>query len=73
MKLNPMKNIFTSEVSNEVINRINNLSPSSKPGWGKMNADQMLAHCNVVYEMCYDPEKHKKPNAFLGLILKDLC
>jgi hypothetical protein len=64
-----MKNIFDTKVTEEIINRINKLSPSDKPKWGKMSASQMLAHCNVAYEMIYE-DKHPKPNAFLKFILK---
>ncbi|GAB3325793.1 hypothetical protein GCM10027299_24350 [Larkinella ripae] len=62
-------NIFTSEVATNMIQRIDQLNPSTPPQWGKMNAGQMLAHCNVAYEMVYD-NKHPKPNFFMKLILK---
>ena len=64
-----MKNIFKAEVTNEVIERINKLEPITRPQWGKMSADQMLAHCNVTYEMAFE-DKHKKPNGFTKLMLK---
>ena len=64
-----LPNIFTREETVKVINRINNLSPDSQPNWGTMSVAQMLAHCNVTYEMIYD-NIHKKPNAFLKFILK---
>ena len=64
-----MKNIFEKNISNEVIERINRLTPESKPQWGKMSADQMLAHCNVTYEFVFD-YKHKKPSGFKKLMLK---
>lgn len=64
-----MKNIFTHEVTAEVIDRINNLSPASQPLWGKMNVGQMLAHCCVTYEFVYD-NKYPKPNAFKKFLLK---
>jgi len=64
-------NIFTTEISNVVIERINKLTPETKAQWGKMNVAQMLAHCNVTYEMVYD-NIHKKPNSFLRFILKKL-
>lgn len=66
-----MKNIFSRGDCDEFINRINKLEPDSKPLWGKMNASQMLAHCNVSYEMIYDTI-HPKPNAFMKFILKFL-
>ncbi|HEX8378807.1 MAG TPA: DUF1569 domain-containing protein [Pedobacter sp.] len=65
-----VKYIFENSVAQEVVSRINKLDTQSKPQWGKMNVAQMLAHCNVTYEMVYEPEKHKKPNAFLKFILK---
>ncbi|WP_394993733.1 DUF1569 domain-containing protein [Emticicia sp.] len=66
-----LPNIFTNTVSDAVIQRINQLSPSTQPIWGKMSVDQMLAHCNVTYEMIYD-DIHQKPNVFMKFILKML-
>ena len=36
-----------------------------------MNATQVLAHLNVMFEFAYE-EKHKKPNFFMAFILKNL-
>jgi Protein of unknown function (DUF1569) len=66
-----LPNIFSTTVSNEVITRINKLSNATPAQWGKMNVTQMLAHCNVTFEFAYE-EKHKKPNFFMGFILKNL-
>lgn len=64
-----LPNIFTKEVAERVIDRINKLTPSSQPLWGKMNVAQMLAHCCVAYEMVYT-DKHPKPGFFMRFILK---
>jgi len=64
-----LPNIFTKEISSKVIERINHLKPDSPPNWGKMSVEQMLAHCNVTYEMAYE-NKHPRPNAFMRIILK---
>lgn len=64
-----MKNIFTKEVTNEIIERIEKLTPNTQANWGKMSVAQMLAHCCVTYEMIYT-DKHPKPNAFAKLMLK---
>ena len=64
-----MKNIFEPAIAQEVIERINKLTPDSRPSWGKMTVAQMLAHCNVTYELVYD-DKHKKPNALMRFLLK---
>jgi hypothetical protein len=45
------------------------LSPDSKALWGKMSVNQMLAHCNVSYEMVYE-DIHKKPNNFIKIVLR---
>lgn len=64
-----MKNVFETNTTNELISRINQLSPSSPALWGKMNVAQMLAHCCVSYEMVYD-NIHKAPNFFMKLMLR---
>ena len=66
-----LPDIFSQQVSDEIIQRINNLTPSTQPKWGKMSVAQMLAHCNVSYEMAYE-NLHKKPNGFMKFILKNL-
>lgn len=64
-----MKNIFDKSVTEEVIGRIEKLSPKTQPNWGKMSVAQMLAHCAVTYEMVFT-DKHAKPNAFVKFMLK---
>jgi hypothetical protein len=66
-----IKNVFDPEVVAELTTRINNLTPATEPGWGKMTATQMLAHCNVSYEFVYT-DKHPRPAGFMKLILKYL-
>ncbi len=65
-----IKNIFDKQVSDEIIKRINTLEPNSKPIWGTMSVDQMLAHCNVTYKYTYKPEQFKKPNFLMKFLLK---
>ncbi|MES2725647.1 MAG: DUF1569 domain-containing protein [Bacteroidota bacterium] len=64
-----MKNVFNPNDSAELISRIEKLNANTKANWGKMSVAQMLAHCNVTYELIYD-NKHPKPNAFKKFILK---
>jgi hypothetical protein len=66
-----MKNIFQAAITSEIIERINNLEPASAQLWGKMNVAQMLAHCNVSYELVYD-NIHPKPGPVMKFILKKL-
>jgi hypothetical protein len=64
-----MKNAFNENDTKELVDRINKLSPASHALWGKMTVDQMLAHCNVTYELVYE-NKHPKTSPFKKLILK---
>lgn len=64
-----LPDVFNKAVTDEIIERINKLDKNSKPLWGKMNSAQMLAHCNVSYEMIYE-NIHPIPNPFLKFILK---
>ena len=66
-----MKNIFEKSVTEEVIARIENLSPETKPNWGKMNSAQMLAHLNVAYDYVYsDKYASTKATGFKKFMLK---
>jgi len=64
-----MQSIFNQADVAKLTERINKLTPASQPLWGKMSVGQMLAHCNVSYEMAYT-DKHPKPNALMKLVLK---
>lgn len=64
-----LPNIFSQSVADEIIERIQQLKPTTPAQWGKMNVSQMLAHCNVTYEMAYE-NKHPKPNFLMRMILK---
>ncbi len=70
-KIRHVKNIFEKAVTEELIERLNKITPETKPLWGKMDAAQMAAHCCVTYEMVYD-NKHPQPNGFTKMLLKML-
>ncbi len=63
------KNLFDAEESQETIERINQLTHETPNLWGKMNVAQMLAHCNVAYELVYT-DKHPKPKGFQKFMIK---
>lgn len=64
-----MKNIFDKNDVEEIINRINQLTPETPALWGKMNVGQMLAHCVVPYDMALT-DKYKKPNFLIRTMAK---
>ena len=59
----PVQNLFEPAVKNEIVNRINRLSPQSKPLWGKMNVAQMLAHLQLPIGIAYGT--HQPKGSFL--------
>ncbi len=66
-----LPNIFSEAVVNNLIERINKLTADTKPNWGKMDAAQMFAHCNVTYEMVHE-NIHPKPNFLMKFFLKSV-
>ncbi|UIR57298.1 DUF1569 domain-containing protein [Sphingobacterium sp. SRCM116780] len=65
-----IKNIFETEVANEIVDRINKLKPTDKQHWGKMSVDQMLTHCNIAYKYTFEPAQFKKPGTLKKFFLK---
>ena len=66
------KNLFDSNESKETIQRINSLTPETQNLWGKMNVGQMMAHCNVAYELTYT-NNHPKPTGLKKILIKLLA
>jgi hypothetical protein len=68
-----LKNVFDRSVTDELIARIQRLTPTTRPQWGKMDVAQMLAHCSRPYDSIFDPAylvAHPKPNAVVRFLLK---
>ncbi|HEX7902523.1 MAG TPA: DUF1569 domain-containing protein [Chitinophagaceae bacterium] len=42
-----VKNLYDPLVKQEIVDRINKLTPQTQPQWGKMDVAQMLAHCQM--------------------------
>lgn len=64
-----MTSIYNSLDNQELIVRINKLTPESKPLWGKMTVDQMVSHCQAPMDVAFGDLKLKS-NLFLVLIGK---
>jgi hypothetical protein len=64
-----MTSVFDRETVAALTARIEQLTPASTPVWGRMTVDQMLAHCNVIYNMAYTPN-YPRPNAVLRFIAR---
>ena len=64
-----MQNLFASKDAQAIIDRIHKLTPDTQAQWGKMNVAQMLAHCNVAYDMSLT-DQYTKPGSFKKFMLK---
>lgn len=54
-----MKNLFDAVDNNEIIERINKLTPDTNAMWGKMTVAQMLAHSQTTIEVALGERKLK--------------
>jgi Protein of unknown function (DUF1569) len=64
-----LPNIFQENVVRDITNRIDKLSTATNPSWGKMNVAEMLAHCNVTYELALE-DKHPKASGLQKFLMK---
>jgi len=55
-----LQNLFDPAVKQEIIDRINKLTPQSPAQWGKMNVAQMLAHLQVPIGVAEGTNKIKR-------------
>jgi hypothetical protein len=58
-----VKNLFDASVKQEIIERINKLTPDTKAVWGKMNVAQMLAHVQKPIGIAFGT--HEPKGSFL--------
>lgn len=54
------KTILDSSAVNEIIERVQNLTASRSPHWGKMTASEMLSHCNMAHQSILKAPKAAK-------------
>ncbi len=62
-----MKSLFDANDYAEIVSRIEKFQPNSPRLWGKMDASQMLAHCNGAMKIAVGDMKLKR--IFIGRLL----
>ena len=62
-----MKNMFDKSTYDEIISRLDSLSPESKSVWGKMKVSQMMAHASTALEIATGQKTIKQ--SLLGKII----
>ena len=65
-----VKNLFDPAVKQEIIDRINKLTPATQRLWGKMDVGQMLAHCQMPLGVATG--KHQLKGSFIFKIIGPL-
>ena len=55
-----MKSLFNPEDNNELVQRIERLTPTSPAQWGKMNVAQMLSHLQEPIKIAFGEVKLKQ-------------
>jgi len=63
-----MKTIFDNAAREELIGRINSLTPQSTPQWGKMSVYQMAKHCTIWNNWILGKKQYNYTQGFLGRI-----
>jgi hypothetical protein len=61
--------VYESDVLDSIFERLDKLSATTVPQWGKMNAGQMLAHLNISYDITYG-KMTVKNNFLMKMMLK---
>ncbi len=65
-----MKNLFVASDAQEILDRVEKVTPQSTRQWGKMDAAQMLAHCSKCMEMANGTLRPKR--TLIGKIIGGL-
>jgi hypothetical protein len=63
-----VKSIFDAGAKEEILQRLEKLTPASKAQWGKMNVSQMFAHCCEVLKLATTSKIFKL--SFIGYFMQ---
>lgn len=64
-----MKSIFETEAKNELINRLNKLTDKNEAKWGKMNAGQMVWHCQGPLDIMLQNKSFGMKSSWIAKLL----
>ena len=62
-----MMDLFEENTYNELMKRLDNLTPGAKQEWGKMSLSQMMAHCSTALGAATG--RVPIPRSFMGKVL----
>lgn len=49
-----LPSVFDLKIAQNLLDRLEKLTPDMQPKWGKMDVSKMLAHTNVTYDLAYE-------------------
>lgn len=55
-----MPSLFEPTSAVQIITRLEKINPAHPPQWGKMNAAQMMAHCQAPFQVFFGEMKMKR-------------
>jgi hypothetical protein len=62
----PAMNLFEPSAAQDLLSRLNNITATTAPHWGKMNAAQMMAHCQAPFKVYFGEMRLKR--ALMGYL-----
>ena len=62
-----MKNLLNKDAHSEITMRVQNLEPTAKPQWGKMDVAQMMAHVQETFKVPLSNEP--MPRMMIGRLI----
>lgn len=66
-----MKSLLEPATAQQILSRIEQLTPATTARWGKMNVAQMMAHCSIALELFFGGKVIKRPLA--GIIFGSIA
>ena len=61
-----MNSLFETTTAADIIERLDKVESTTCPIWGKMNAAQMMTHCQTTFEVFFDQKKRRR--SFMGFL-----
>jgi hypothetical protein len=55
-----MHTLFEATTATEILNRLEKIQADTPPLWGKMNAAQMMAHCQAPFESFFSQKQLRR-------------
>jgi hypothetical protein len=64
-----MQSLFDSTAQQDIFNRLDKLSETTQPNWGKMSVGQMLKHCQMPLNIANGTYQMKEKAGFLKKLM----